>query len=252
MPDLETLLRRVSESETTFYTDLWRGAKSFGDLPIVTAADFARTPLLARRYKDVSSLGRICEREGKTYAWEWALEDIREEKIVCAGRKPAVIFTNHHDALFFSVLSYEQGSVPLIGEREPESTLDAIRAYGATDLFTDMRSLEKVSSLLLQDCPVQSVVVFGTAFDFKFLRLFTGVPIRAALFVAEAGILAASERITSEDVVFEPAPGVVCEYRDSLHVTRTRLLVTPIIRMDTGLKIRQRGERTFSLVQERL
>ena len=223
----------ISSEHSSFYRELWGDSRIFGELPVMTRRGF-ETPLSERRYKDESSLVKIVHSE-PAFLSEWSFSDIGVERFGLPSQRPLVYMMDAYEAIEKSMWCYEQGVVPLIGEKDPEIAMYAAGKYEVDSLITDPEALLKLRPYL-ESHRLASISVIGESFDTAALASFAAFAdtLRLVLALPETGALA--EATFAEVPVFTPLPDVVIEDGEhGLIVTKSRLLMTPIIRYQTSL-----------------
>lgn len=251
--DIEKLVTWVREyPDSDFYKTHWRGERDFRTLPTVSCADFLHVPLSKRRYKKGRALTKIVHTPEGPFLSEWSFDDIGREPWGVPSKRPMVYLEDSHEALEKSMWCYENGMVPLIGERDADIAMFAAGKYQIDQLVTDPASLPKLSPYLnSRGEKLLSLTILGDSFDVPALMSFSDVAhtVRLVLRLPETGAIA--EGSLTEHPIFRPTGGAFLEIEEGfLMATKTALLTTPVIRYRTGIKAKFAGEssKSFTLV----
>lgn len=228
--DTAQLIEKTAAHSARFYIDRWGTLRDHSDLPTITREDFLDTPLSKRRYKEERSLIKIVHDGKRAFLSEWSFDDIAKEEWGTIGKRPLVYMTDAHEALEKSMWCYEKGVVPLIGEPDPDIAAFAASKYKIDSLVTDARALVRLETFLRAHV-LEHIAIVGESFDVSTLQPFAEFASQIELVLArpETGALARAR--FAEKLTFTPVSN--CHIRrdgESLIVTKTALLITPIIR----------------------
>ncbi len=239
-PGVDQLVAAVRASTASdFYAVRWGSADRFSSLPMISRADIIATPLSARRYKNERGLVKIVPEQAGPFLSEWSFADIGREPWGLVSARPMVYMSNPHEALEKSMWCYERNRVPLIGEENTAVAISSASAYDVDSLIADGDSLPKLLPYLQRRTKkLSSISIIGSSFVPSALMPFLqyAEAVRLLLALPEAGAIA--EAALSEQPVFTLLPGCFAEEREGLLVlTKESLLVTPIIRYRTDIRI---------------
>lgn len=236
---LDAVISFVSkEPSAELYRTLSKATGEFSELPTVSRADFLRTPLSKRRYKNEKGLVKIVHDRNGSFLSEWSFEDIGREPWGTPSKRPFVYMDDPHGAIEKALWCYENGMVPLLGERDSDIATYAAGKYQVDSLITDPVSLPKLSSYLNgRQTLLDSITVLGDAFKPEELMPFSGFArdVRLVLCLPETGPFAEAQ--LSENPAFHSLQGCFIEREDTLIVSKTATLVTPIIRYRTTIPV---------------
>ncbi len=127
---MEALLSKVrSAPEADFYRTLWGKNARFSELPTVAREDFLRVPLSKRRYKNERALVKVVHDPRGMFLSEWSFADIGRESFGLLSKRPLVYMSDPHEAIEKSMWCYENGMVPLIGEKDHDIAMFAAGKY---------------------------------------------------------------------------------------------------------------------------
>lgn len=236
---LEAYVASVRASaRSDFYAKHWDAATEFSDLPVLSRADLMAVPLSRRRYKDERGMVKIVHAGDAAFLSEWSFEDIGREPWGEVSERPMVLLQDPHAAIEKSMWCYERNRVPLVADKNIEVALFAAEKYRIDSLITDSVSLP---SLLphLQRMPRQlsCISILGESFQPSELLPFAAYAekVRLVLELPETGVIA--EAPLSERPAFVLASNCIAETDEGcLVLTKTALLVTPVIKYRTGIK----------------
>lgn len=233
----EALIERVrSAPQSDFYRNRWGAAQKFSSLPLTSRADFARTALSKRRYKDEKSLVKIVHSEHGAFLSEWSFPDIDREEYGVASRRPMVYLRDSHDAIEKSFWCYERGMVPLIGEKNTAVAMSAAMKYGIDSLICDLPSLRALQPYFEKRREkLRAISLVGTFFPLDEIHAFCGFAERVRLVLALPETGAFAEADFTDAPEFKALPGCLIEHEERLVLTKLSLLATPLIRYDTGI-----------------
>lgn len=232
--ELETLVAdTASNAEADFYREKWGKDRMFGSLPTVSREDFIRVPLSRRRYKVEKALVKVVHDGERMFLSEWAFSDITKEAFGLPSARPLVYMSNSGETIEKAMWCYGNGAVPLAGEKDPDIAMYAAGKYKVTSLITDQEALLKFRPYLETHERLESLSIIGTSFDFELLALSSAYAdtVRLVLALPETGAFAVAP--LSSAPKFSALPGCVIEKHETLVVSKTAPLVTPIIRYRT-------------------
>ncbi len=227
-----------ASTSADFYRALWGKKQVFSELPTVAREDFLRVPLSRRRYKNERGLVKIVHNEERAFFNEWSFSDIGAESYGLISKRPLVYLSDPHEAIEKSVWCYEKGMLPLIGEKDPAIAMFAASKYRIDSLITDVRALEKFRPFFENFSErLSSISLLGTAFNPEELAPYSAhtKKLRLVLALPETGAFAEAE--FSPTPRFRTLPGCIVEREKTLVVTKTSLLVTPVIRYRTNVPV---------------
>ena len=233
---MEKLLSRLRTApESDFYRTLWGKNLRFSELPTVAREDFLRVPLSKRRYKNERALVKIVHEGGRAFLSEWSFADIGREPFGLLSKRPTVYLSDPHEAIEKSMWCYENGMVPLIGEKDPDIAMFAAGKYQVDSLITDAVALEKFKPYFQTHERISSISILGTSFDIPQLMQYAAYAetIRLVLALPEVGAFA--HAALGPDIRFAPLPGCIIERDTTLIISKDSLLVTPIVRYRTTI-----------------
>lgn len=237
-PSIDALIVAVSTHQTEWYRTLWGATTDFALLPLVRRADFLRTALSKRRYKDEKALVKIVHTPQGPFLSEWAFEDISQEPWGVVSERPFVYMTDPHSAIEKSMWCYEQNRVPLIGEKNPDIAAISAKKYQVDSLIADPVSVMKLLPYLQGRAhKLASLTLVADTFDPGELTSLAAYAdeVRLVLALPETGVLGVAT--LAEPSVFIPPKNVFVEcVNGELVFTKTVLLVTPVIRYATGIR----------------
>ncbi len=222
---------------TDFYRARWGNVREFASLPLVGRADFIQTPLSQRRYKPGGLVKVVGAAEGVFLSGS-DFADIGREAFGVVSQRPMVAFDDAHEAMEKAMWCYEHDTVPLLAEKDPRVALYMAGKYSVDSLVTDAASLEALFPHLVErKTKLSCISIVASAFFPETLARFMPYAerIRLVLALPETGAFAESEM--SESPVFKPLPDCHIEILEGeMVLTKSRLLVTPIVRYKTGIR----------------
>ncbi len=234
-----------SHREADFYRLLWGTTQTFAEIPVVTRRELASTPLSRRSYAQGKSIVKIVRSEHDMFLSEWRFADIALEDWHIVTERPMVYMSDPHEAIEKSLWCYAHAMVPLIGEANVEVARYAAQLCMIDSLVADSDSLHALEPYLLsRNEPLERITIIGTTFDKERLASFAlyARTIRLVLSLPETGAFAEA---SLTDPSFSPLPSCLIEdVGGSIILTKTRQLVTPIIRYDTGLRVSDQSVTT--------
>jgi len=250
MGELEQLVTFARESPfSDFYRNKWRGEKAFERLPYSSRADFVTVPLSHRRYKKEKGMVKIVGTGEQTFLSEWSFLDIGREPYAPHSMRPFVYLTDSYEAVEKSLWCYENGMMPLVGEKDSDMAIFAAGRYQIDSLIVDEESLMKFAPFFSTlRAPLASIAVIGSAFSSNTLMSFEryAQSIRLVLALPETGAFAAAP--LSRTPEFIPLPNCIIEHDSEISLTKIVRYPTPIIRYKTGIHTTSTGsDRSFSL-----
>jgi hypothetical protein len=221
--------------EADFYRDHWGGKTGLENLPAVTREDFLRVPLSRRRYKNETSLVKIVREDARSFLSEWSFADIGKESFGLRSERPMVYMSDPYEAIEKSMWCYENGMVPLVGEKDADVAMFAASKYDIDSLITDAVALPKLRPYLEGRGRLKSISVLGTVFDLRELASYVGFTetLRLVLSLPETGAFAEADY--AQEPRFKALPGCMIERGETIVVSKVRLLVTPVIRYRTDI-----------------
>lgn len=231
---LSQLIAAVSEhAEADFYRSKWGRERSFESLPTISREDFLRVPLSRRRYKIEKALVKLVHDPAGMFLSEWAFSDISKELYGLVSARPLVYLTNSGEAIEKSMWCYGNGVVPLVGEKDPDIAMFAAGKYRINSLITDVEALLRFKPYFDSHERLESISVIGSTFDIKALKPFSAYAdtLRFVLALPETGAFA--ESVISSNPKFTALPGCVIQSEETLVVSKSSFLTTPIIRYRT-------------------
>lgn len=222
-----------------FYKDIWGKAKTFSALPYISRESIAQYPLLRRSYKKEQGLVRIVHSSNASFLSAWGYSDIAREPYGLRSKRPLIYFADSHDSVEKSMWSYLNHMMPLAGEKNIAVTELAARAFEVDSLITDPVSISTLLPYLqARTEPLSSISIVGRAFHPEYLMSFRLLAerIRLVLALPETGAFAVAE--LSKQPEFTALPNCVIEEAETTIVlTKIAPLITPIIRLDTGIPV---------------
>ncbi len=252
-PDLEQFIFKVREyPDAPFYREHW-GDASFDALPTITREDFVRAPMQRRRYKKEKTMTKIVSGDEYAFLSEWSFEDIGREPWGVPSKRPMVYLADPHEAIEKSMWCYENGMVPLIGEKNADITLFMASRYAIDSLITDAVSIHALVPYLKAHV-LESITILGESFDIPALLPFRAYArdVRLVLRLPEVGAIAQAQLALSP--VFTAVPDCILEQqKEALIVTKASFLVTPVINYRTSVAVEMlpssgRDSARFTLV----
>ena len=154
-----------------------------------------------------------------------------------------VYFADPHETLEKAHWCYQRGMLRLVGEANAEVSLFTAGRFRIDSLICDSVTLPVMLPHFesMQE-PLESISIVGDSFDPQVLASYASYAkrIRLVLSLPETGAFA--EAPLCEDPLFAPYPDCLIEdVEGDLILTKLRLLVTPIIRYDTGVRFTLRA-----------
>lgn len=242
MTDASAIERFVSDARThphaDFYKNLWGEAASFDTLPRASREAFASCPLSHRSYKNEQGIVKVVHGSGGLFLSAWGFSDIAKEPYGIPSKRPLIYFANSHDTVEKSMWSYRNGMVPLAGEKNIAVTVLAARAFEVDSLISDPVAIGELLPYLQDRTePLSSISLVSDVFrseDLMRYRPFAET-FRLVLSLPETGAFATAE--LSDDTRFTLLDNCRVEDEESIVLTKTASLITPIIRFDTGIPV---------------
>ncbi|MHB1086989.1 MAG: hypothetical protein ACYCZ0_04565 [Minisyncoccota bacterium] len=247
---LEQLVTFARESPfSDFYRNKWRGEKAFERLPHSSRADFLAVPLSHRRYKKEKGMVKIVGTGEQAFLSEWSFSDIGREPYAPHSMRPFVYLTDPYEAVEKSLWCYENGMMPLVGEKDSDMAIFAAGRYQIDSLIVDEQSLAKFAPFFSTlRTPLASISVIGSAFSPNTLMSFEryAQSIRLVLALPETGAFAEAPLFRVPK--FTPLPRCHVEHDSEIVLTKIARYPTPIIRYKTGIRTTPAEDgRGFSL-----
>lgn len=241
MIDASTIEQFVSDTrehpEADFYRNTWGSAKTFNELPYVSREMLAQCELSRRSYKKEQGLVRMVHSSGGPLLIAWGFSDIAREPYGVSSKRPLIYFTDSHDTVEKSMWSYLNHMVPLAGEKNITVTELAARAFEVDSLIADPVSIAELLPYLEgRTEPLASISIVGHSFNPEYLKRYQSLArkIRLVLALPETGAFAAAE--LSEHPRFTLLENCHVETGEqTIVLTKYAPLITPIIRMNTGI-----------------
>lgn len=248
---LEQLVTFVRESPLSdFYRNKWKGEKAFERLPYSSRADFAAVPLSHRRYKKEKGMVKIVGTGEQAFLSEWSFSDIGRELYAPHSMRPFVYLTDPFEAVEKSLWCYENGMMPLVGEKDSDMAIFAAGRYQIDSLIVDEQSLAKFAPFFSTlRAPLSSITIIASNFAPSELMSFEryASSIRLVLALPETGAFA--EASLSRNPEFAPLPHCVIEHDSEISLTKIVQYPTPIIRYRTEIRAAPTaGGRSFTLL----
>ncbi len=238
--DITKLVHHVRSADASFYRALWVRTDDTESLPVVSRADFIRTPLKDRLYKDARMYAKYVTEGDVGFTSAWAFEDIVKEPYGVTSYRPMVYMQSAHEAIEKGIWCYGNGMVPLVAEHDPRLAAFSARRYKIDSLIVDTAThVETVTSILeTVTLPLKSISIIGAHFDIpSFLMLKSYAEnVRLVLAREETGVMA--EAVLDENPLFIAVPDAVIHIEETIVITRKTLLCTPIIRYKTSIQAR--------------
>jgi hypothetical protein len=236
--------------DADFYRTLWGSADEFSALPTISREDFVRVPLSRRRYKDAPSLTKVVHAPEGVFLSEWCFDDIGREPWGMTSVRPLVYLDNAHEAVEKSLWCYAHNLVPLIGEKNIDITFFAAQRYDIDSLIVDLASLMRLEPYLAKRTTLLSTMtIINSSFDPALLMAYHRYAKQVRLLFAFSETGAIAQALLTATPRFVLLPDWSMDISDTLIVTRTSPLVTPIIRYRTGTVVSgDPGERTFTFL----
>lgn len=236
--ELEQLISFVRESSRSeFYRNKWEAAQTFESLPHTSRTDFIAVPLSHRRYKKEKGMVKIVGTGEQAFLSEWSFSDIGREPYAPHSMRPFVYLTDSYEAVEKSLWCYENGMMPLVGEKDSDMAIFAAGRYKIDSLIVDEESLIRLTPFFSTlKAPLSSISVIGSAFSPSALVTFEryAQSIRLVLSLPETGAFAAAS--LSRTPEFAPLPNCVIEHESEIILTKLAEFPTPIIRYRTGIR----------------
>ena len=234
----------LGSKESAFYRDtVWKGERSVADPPILTREVYAGTPFLKRLYRSQGLLTKVAYHSGKPFLIGRHFDDIGTESYGAVGNRPLVAFSLVHESLEKSLWCYSKNILPLISDTDDDITAMLAKRYEADTLITDSTKLPLLLQALARHyslSPFRYVSVVDTSFNQSLVRkLFPDAHVTFIFGLPETGGIATScpESLTTDHLVFHPAPHRIIEVQRDLTFTDDRLLPTPLIRYRPGVPV---------------
>jgi hypothetical protein len=167
---------------------------------------------------------------------EWRFSDIAAEFYGDVGQRPLVYLTDPHEAIEKSVWCYDRNVVPLIGEKDSDIAMFAAEKYQIDSLITDPAAIARIRPYLeKRDTKLRYISIIAPSFAISDLMPYRAFA-RAVTLVRALPETGAIESANLEKRPrFAPCGGCLIERDGMLIVTKTRMLVTPVIRYRTGI-----------------
>ncbi len=242
MIDASTLERFVSDirahPSADFYKNIWGDAKTFDALPLISREALANCPLSSRSYKPEQGIVRVVHGSGGPFLSAWGFSDIAREPYGLISKRPLIYFADAHETVEKSMWSYHNSMVPLAGEKNIAVTVLAARAFEVDSLVSDPVSIADLLPYLQERTKkLSSISLVSHVFNPEYLMRYLpfAEKVRLVLALPEAGAFADAE--LSEKTIFTLLENCYIEERKSIVLTKYAPLITPIIRLDTGLPV---------------
>ncbi len=232
----------LSHPTGMLYKNLWDGTlpNSLKDTPILTWETLIKCPFKKRIYTDESLIVHIVYRDSDACLIGRTATDMHYELYGSnTSTRPLVALYYRHHAIEKSFWFYERNILPLIALDTSDATLSIARMYDIDAMVLDERSVAEYLPHSKTFPKLKHVHVIGIHFDAqKLLAHVSQNMLTLVLALPETGTIALScpEALKENKVFFHPAKNSLLEHGDSLIVTRTIILPTPIIRYDTEIK----------------
>lgn len=254
--ELRRLTRGIYNSkESRFYKDLWgnvsflNGELNFSSLPATSAKDIIKPKFNDRIYIKKGLFVKIVYSDNIPFLLARTKADIsREDYGEIRYERPLVFFESSHESIEKGLWLYSKNTLPLVAEDNLDITLMAAGRYGIDSVVGDALSLKKMfmgGSQYFDHKKIKNVTVIDSRFEENLSNFltsaFAGAKLQLILASPETGPLAKlCKENTSKQSVFHPVDNTIIEVcgDDKLVATRLILLPTPIIRYETGIKIK--------------
>jgi hypothetical protein len=233
---LDELIAYVRSHPADFYRNAWGSADSFADLPTISRLDLIKTPLPHRQYSQDAGMAKIVRDEKGSFLSQWSFADIASEAYGEISARPMVCMADPHEAIEKSLWCYENGMLPLIGEKDADMAMYAAGKYRIDSLICDPVSLQAMHPYLSGCGGVASISVIGSSFSPSEFMPFAAYAksFRLLLALPETGVIAQAE--FSPSPKFLALPECVIERGASLVITKVARRAMPIIKYDTGIR----------------
>jgi hypothetical protein len=167
---------------------------------------------------------------------EWRFSDIAAECYGDVGQRPLVYLADPHEAIEKSLWCYDQGVVPLIGEKDPDIAMYAAEKYEIDSLVTDPAAIANVRPYLeKRTTKLRFISIIAPSFAIADLMPYRAFARTVTLVRALPEIGAIESASLEKRPRFAPCADCVIERDETLIVTKTRMLVTPVIRYRTDI-----------------
>ncbi|MFZ2886924.1 MAG: hypothetical protein WA021_03840 [Minisyncoccia bacterium] len=245
---LESLIATIRNHACDFYRNRW-GDASIESLPLTSRTDLRETPHSRRRYKEGKSLLKIVRDHGGSFLSEWNLDDIKNEQFGIPSQRPMVYFRNQHETMEKALWCYTNGMVRLTGEANADLSVYTAERFQVDSLLCDAHSLSCMMPFFERITqPLESLSIIASSFDTKTLAPYQKFALRMRLVLSLPECGAFAEAPLTETLEFSPHADCAIEYEDGrLVLSKNTLLVTPIIRYDTGLRASPTSGNRFVL-----
>lgn len=246
---LDQFVKKVRDtSSSEFYRSHWGGSSTFDSLPFLSRTVFQQISLPSRRYKDVSGLVKIVRTDTEDFLSEWAFEDIAQESFGNVGARTLVAFSNPHETVEKGLWCYAQNSLPLVAESDIELTQRVAEECMVDSLVADMESYRAlVPYLKTRTVPFKHISIVDTSFSVP--ELLDGVSFAekttAVLGLPETGGFASAA--VGPELIFKPHAECIIETGEHTLLTKTRYLVTPIVRYKPNINLVEVDGGTFKI-----
>lgn len=235
MSELQKQIDELRTQAMPLYREVWQGAHSFKELPILTREQLAATPLSKRRYTEGPSFMKVVA--GDTpFLSEWLLSDLAREPFGAITRRPLVYFSSAHETVEKGMWCHLNKMTRFLGETNSEVTLRAAEKFSVDSLIVDAASLSHMSPILPTLRHLYEISLLGSSFSLDEIRGHAGdKSVRLVLTLPETGVIADSDlalypRFSArEDCLLEEVNGEII-------LTRKTKLMTPIVRYATGIQ----------------
>jgi hypothetical protein len=223
---------------SSFYRDHWNHAAT-NSLPPLAREKFAAVGLRAREYKKKKGIVSVIRVGAKPYLWKWALEDLQGDYLR-SGCRPLLLFSRAHDAIEKPLTLFRKNILALNGTlSNPSVTLFAAANYHIDSVLADSSTyvpgMQMLAGVLDSKQIVERTVFVESGVEFRSLpeqeitHLLLSLP--------ETGSIA--RLCEKHHDIFHAEPDMLCEAESGeLIVTRLARLVTPVIRLATGIAAR--------------
>jgi len=237
--ELAGLVERIrTHPNASFYASRWGGASRFEDVPFVSRTDMGAAPLRVRSYKEESGMMKLVRTPTASFLSAWSFSDIGAEAYGVASKRPISYFSDSRESLEKAMWCYERNVVPLVGEQNATAARRAAELCDIDSLMTDMRALQGMRPYLeARGAPLESVSIIDSEFSTGLQPVFAqyAKSVRLVLALPETGAFA--EATLDTFPTFSVLPNCTLEVTPGgeLVLTKTAMLITPIIRYATGL-----------------
>ncbi len=256
--NIKSLLAEVWRDEkSSFYRSLYEKAgcnsqTPFPSLPFVQWQDIQAASYLSRLYVQERLFTKIVYRDGKPALIGRTSEDVATESYGMACERPLVLFKNVHENVEKGLWFYQKNILPLMAEHSRELTVMMAGKYDIDAIVGDPEEIAVFLPLFGKNHPLEKLRAIRMLGKFEngipSLSLYSRRHVTAALFLPEGGIIGEMCPLSSPAPLFHLNREDIFEIEsDMLMWTKIRLLPTPLIRYNTGI----RGVLIFCPCEER-